>query len=327
MPMIDISLPPPAIEAPAVAPVANRELTVLTYNIRGLPWPIARHRGRALKEIGRELAEMRREGRQPDIVLLQEGFRGEVADLVRESGYRYWAHGPKRGQKAHDVKPQDGQGYRRAAYPTLGEGWGKFTSGGLHVLSDSPIEDVARLPYRYCAGFDCLANKGVMRVRVRLSGAPFDVDVVNTHLNSGKRSGAPLGRANKAHNLQMDELLAFLADGARERPLLVGGDFNVRKSPERYYFRAEARPYVVVSEFCQRAADGCGTPAAAEAGTPWLRSQDLQAFASPANIEVRPISIATVFATGRHGLSDHSGYLVRYRLSWKANPATDAAEP
>jgi len=307
---------PPAVEAPRPAAA---EISVLTYNIKGLPWPVATGRARALKAIGEELGQMRREGRQPDVVLLQEGFRGEVRTLVAASGYRYWAQGPVRGARA------EAGGLGGLARITSGEGWGKLTGGGLHVLSDLPIVDVRSAPYGACAGFDCLANKGVMMVRLSLGDPPFEIDVVNTHMNSRRAARVPAERALKAHHRQTEELLGFLADHATaERPLLIGGDFNVRNAPERYYYKAEARPYTVVSEFCRRPEAGCDHPGA-DAPEPWLKSQDLQAFASPAAVRVEPVSARTVFDGAAGGkLSDHDGYLVRYRLTWSPERAAAA---
>jgi endonuclease/exonuclease/phosphatase family metal-dependent hydrolase len=278
-------------------PPPPREISVLTYNVRGLPWPVALGRARALRAIGDELAELRRQGRQPDVVLLQEGFRGEVEDLARASGYAHWAQGPGR------------------------KGLGKFTGGGLHVLSDLPIRSTVSAPYSACAGYDCLANKGVMIVRVEVDGGL--VDVVNTHMNSRRASRAAPAQALAAHNRQTEELQAFLARHvAPGRPVLIGGDFNVKNAPERYYHRAEARPYLVVSEFCRRGPAACDGLAATEP-EPWLRSQDLQAFVSPTPGAVRPLKIEAAFdgVTGRR-LSDHDGYLVRYAISAAAPERT-----
>ena len=313
-----------APEAPTPPPPAtvSAEVSVLTYNIKGLPWPIALGRSHALKAIGRELAELRAQGRQPDIVLIQEGFRGEVANLVKESGYRYWARGPERDERASDAPPADGRNYRKVRYVRAGEGWGKFTSGGLHVLSDAPILGVADAPYRYCAGLDCLANKGVMLARIALPQVPGEIDVVNTHLNSKRASRTPRKRSLQAHNLQVEELLSFISDHrSAGAPLLVGGDFNVKGSAERYDYGAQARPYRVVSEFCNAPDSGCEGQAAGGDARPWLRSQDLQAFESTGAVDVRPISVQTVFGADASGarLSDHDGYLVRYRLTW--NPS------
>lgn len=269
------------------------EISVLTYNVRGLPWPLALNRGKALREIGRELAAMRQAGRQPDVVLIQEGFRREVADLVRESGYGYWASGP-------------------------GGGLGKLTSGGLHVLSDAPILEVRTTAYDHCAGFDCLANKGAMMVRLAPAWSPTPIDVVNTHMNARKASGAPRTRTLSAHRGQTRELSAFVkTHRAAAHPLLVGGDFNIRNSPTRYDYEAGQRPFTVVGEYCSQPGSGCGDGAADTSAKPWLRTQDLQGFRNGA-LRVQPVASRYLFDDGAKRLSDHQAYLVRYRLSWSA---------
>jgi endonuclease/exonuclease/phosphatase family metal-dependent hydrolase len=200
--------PGPAFERPlSSAPVARTdtvEISVLTYNVHGLPWPLAKGRPTALKAIGRELAQMRAEGRQPDIVLIQEGFRSDAETLVKLSGYKHWARGPGRAERAPRQSSEEAKRFRAVRYPQWGEGWGKLVGAGLYVLSDAPILDVQSAAYRYCAGLDCLANKGVMLVRVAVPGVPGGVDVLNTHLNSKGASRAPLGRTLAAHNLQVD---------------------------------------------------------------------------------------------------------------------------
>jgi endonuclease/exonuclease/phosphatase family metal-dependent hydrolase len=271
------------------------ELSVLTYNVRGLPWPVALRRGAALQEIGRELAQLRAEGRQPDVVLIQEGFRAEMAELFRASGYRYWVQGPPRG--------------------------GKLTGGGLHILSDAPVVDVRMMAYTACAGFDCLANKGAMLARLAPEGAPGPIEILNTHLNSRHASRAPARDALQAHNRQTDQLFAFInAERDPSLPLLVGGDFNVKGAPARYDHAAAARPYKVVSEFCSEPGSGCGAGASDTGAQPWLRSQDLQAFAGEPDVTVRPVAVATLFDAASPGgrLSDHDGYLVRYQMRWSA---------
>jgi endonuclease/exonuclease/phosphatase family metal-dependent hydrolase len=291
------------------------EISVLTYNVHGLPWPVAKGRGQALREIGRELAALRREGRQPDVVLIQEGFRGEMAGLFRESGYRYWAQGPDRSARTAFAGA-----VLRARDLFLGEGVGKLVGGGLHVFSDAPILEVKRAAYNNCAGIDCLANKGAMLVRLAPDGVPTAIDVVNTHLNSRGASKAPRSRTLPAHNGQVRELTAFLdANRNAANPLLLGGDFNIHNAPDRYYFEALGRPYTVVREFCAQPQAGCGDGAADPTSEPWLGSPDLQAFDQGA-VRVRPLRAEMLFTAKapRPALSDHDGYLVRYQLSWNA---------
>jgi endonuclease/exonuclease/phosphatase family metal-dependent hydrolase len=317
---IGFSTPAPASQAAAqtaATPPSNLEISVLTYNVHGLPWPLTKNRRAMMRAIGRELALMRQEGRQPDIVLIQEGFGGDMADLVKLSGYQHWARGPGRHDRIWGDPPAEAKGFHPARYLPFGEGWGKFTSAGLHVLSDLPITEVKSIAYRYCAGFDCLANKGAMRVRVSLPDGAGEIDVVNTHMNSKGAAKVPFSRSAKAHNLQTDELNAFVAGRGDQAPLLVGGDFNVRGSPDRYYHRVAERPFTVVSEFCNTPASDCAGEIPAPDAQPWLASEDLQAFANRGPLQVQPVKIGALFSSPETGgrLSDHDGYLVRYRLS------------
>ncbi len=292
-------------EAPRYRSASTTSLSMLTYNVRGLPWPVATGRGAALRRIGEELAALRNAGRQPDVVLIQEGFRSEMADLVRVSGYPYWAEGPGRGSSGR-----------------------RFLGAGLHVLSDAPILDVRHTAYRHCAGLDCLANKGAMIVRLAPQGAPGPIEVVNTHMNSRKAAKARPAAALAAHRRQTDQLNAFVRDARHtDAPLLVGGDFNVKNAPDRYNHGAMERPYTVVSEYCSKLPSGCAAGARGQIAEPWLRSQDLQAFAPSASARVRPVKIETLFDVGAHrtALSDHAGYLVRYELEWA--PQVQAREP
>ena len=58
------------IPTPMTAVEQAQALSVMTYNVNGLPWPIALGRDAALGRIADRLAGMRRAGRQPHIVLL-----------------------------------------------------------------------------------------------------------------------------------------------------------------------------------------------------------------------------------------------------------------
>ena len=292
---------------------ASREISILTYNIHGLPWPLTRNPTSAFREIGRELGQMRREGRAPDIVLIQEGF-SDISELVQLSGYAYWARGPEKAQRPPDEAKS---GFARTRYLVKGEGWGKLTGSGLHVLSDLPITSVRTESYRYCAGWDCLANKGVMAVHVEVEGLSRGLDVVNTHMNSREAAKVPWSRSRKAHNLQMTALLRFVArtrtPGAA---LLVGGDLNARDDPGRYYYQAEQRPFTVVAEECKHRIDSCGAPEVHKPAEPWLSTEDLQAYSSGAQVTVAPMRVALMFNGTANGsrLSDHDGYQVRYLL-------------
>lgn len=293
----------------------------MTYNVEGLPWPVRRGRGEALKRIGQQLAAMRAHGREPDVVLLQEGFRDEVWDLIDDSGYPYVARGPRRGQRDPSYFPKDERpDYRRVKYRGKGEGLGKWGSSGLWVLSNHPIEWVNSHAYRYCAGLDCLANKGVMLVAVQAPGLPVPVEIANTHLNSKGASGVPRKRATAAHHLQADELKRFmLTDRPPGAPLIVGGDFNVMGSADRFDYVMSDYPFEVVSRWCHERPKACDTQISYDGDAPWLDTQDLIGFLSGDAVEVAPIAVEAMFDGATEPvLSDHDGYRVTFRLTPKS---------
>lgn len=302
--------------ADAAKPVT---LSVMTYNVESLPWPVRKGRGAALKQIGFQLAAMRANGREPDVVLLQEGFRDEIWDLIDDSGYPYVARGPRRGQRDPDYLKDGKPDFRRVKYRHKGEGLGKWGSSGLWVLSNHPIDWVKSHAYHYCAGLDCLANKGVMLVSLRVPGLPVPVEIADTHLNSKGASGVPRSRATQAHQLQADELKRFMqADRMPGAPLIVGGDFNVMHSPERFDHVMADYPFQVVSRWCHQNRGACDTQISYDGDAPWLDTQDLIGFLDGDRVAVTPAAVEATFdGASEPVLSDHDGYRVTFRLTPK----------
>jgi len=305
-----------AARAEAPPPVA---FSVMTYNVEGLPWPVRTGRGKALKAIGVELAAMRAAGRQPDVVLIQEGFRSEIWDLIDESGYDYVARGPNKGQRDPNMLKGQKTDFRRVKYRRKGEGLGKWGSSGLWVLSDHPINWVKSHAYHYCAGLDCLANKGVMLVSLDVAGLPTPVEIADTHLNSKGASGVPRRRATQAHRLQAAELKRFMqADRTPGAPLIVGGDFNVMHSPERFEHVMADYPFEVVSRWCHLRPGVCDTQISYDGDAPWLDTQDLIGFLDGEQVTVTPVSVEATFdGASEPVLSDHDGYKVTFKLAPK----------
>jgi len=253
-------------------------------------------------------------------VLLQEGFRAEVADLIARSGYPHAARGPRRKQRDGDqLAEEDRPRYKRVKYRRKGEGLGKWGSSGLWVLSDHPINWVKSHAYHYCAGLDCLANKGVMLVSLNVPGLPTPVEIADTHLNSKGASGAPRNRYRMAHHLQADELKRFMeADRTPGAPLIVGGDFNVMHAPDRYDYVMADYPFEVVSQVCKQIPDSCDTKVSGDGDAPWLDTQDLIGFKHGDQVSIRPVRVEARFdgsVSGGPALSDHDAYEVTFRLT------------
>ncbi len=230
------------VSAALVPPGAAAPVSVMSYNVEGLPPPARFGRSDSINRIGAGLALMRGEGRQPHVVLLQEAFRGTSDHIAQAGGYRYRAHGPS-ADAVNDAHPPDGDAREFAATASLlkGESAGKWLDSGLAILSDYPIVRVERtaFPRWACAGFDCLANKGVLIAWIAMPGARGPVAFVDTHLNSRKASGVDPVRADRAYAYQLQNLRSLLrARIPASRPVFLGGDFNVGRSPNSPRHRA-----------------------------------------------------------------------------------------
>jgi endonuclease/exonuclease/phosphatase family metal-dependent hydrolase len=300
-------------------PVQESQLSMLTYNVKGLPWPIATGRPKALAEIARQLMAMRHDGRQPHLVALQEAFVPEAKAIGRDAGYPYVAFGPSETDAPAPAIAAD-QAFSRKASFLAGERAGKRTDSGLAIFSDYPIVAVRRVAYPVCAGFDCLANKGVLAVSIAVPGSAVPVVVVDTHLNSNSASGVSKDRALYAFERQIDILGRFVADQAAPgSPVMIAGDFNVgHNAARRAYFAAHMLDGVSAARSVCDGAAQCPSDVVASLahGKDWLL------FRSSSNMAITPVDMSAPVGRGEDGemLSDHASLAVNYRLS-SASPA------
>lgn len=271
---------------------------------------------------------MRESGRSPDIVLLQEAFTREAALIGVRAEYNNRVKGP--GPRARALNgesiPND---FKRQRSFWKGEHLPKQLSSGLYILSDYPVKSVFKQPFRRnaCAGYDCLANKGVMLARIAIPGVPASVDIFTTHMNSQNASGVSASRSVVAHQLQTDESADFLAvSRASGNPLIFGGDFNMRGSPERFAHFRLRKPFNIVRHYCTRLVSDCDVRMSWDGDEPWMDTQDLQGFDDGRLVKVRPVRVEALFDWPWRGrpLADHDGYLVTYRLSWPASAGSTA---
>ena len=76
-----------------------------------------------------------------------------------------------------------------------------------------------------------------MLVRVAVPGMPAPIDIFTTHMNSGRAARVPLERSAEAHRYQALEAAHFLDEYHEpDNPLIIGGDFNMRRNPDRFDF-------------------------------------------------------------------------------------------
>lgn len=301
-------------------------LKVLTYNIEGLGFPARSGRGPHLAEIGRRLSAMRAKGTGPDLVLFQEMFSGAAKKAVADSGYPAIAPGPRRTTRPVDSTREKLPGKGKLKRGELGI---RFQGSGLAIASRFPIitSDVRAFGARSCAGFDCLANKGVLMARVFVPGLPTPIDVYNTHMNARGASRTPHARNLAAHDRQALEASEFIDRTHDDNyPVVFGGDFNMRNSEPRWENFTRYQSMTLVHRVCIEPASGCDVKMSWDGDAPWMDTQDLQFFYSGHRATIRPIRVEAMFDGSPDSpvLSDHDGYLVTYVIEWPAaeSPAT-----
>jgi endonuclease/exonuclease/phosphatase family metal-dependent hydrolase len=347
---IDLVSPPVPQEGVASNPkvtideatsTASMEISVMTYNVAGLPWPIgcgkssrltdengkrypiACDRRDGLRNIGDILGRLRDLELEPDIILLQEAFIAASAEVPKRANYPNWVAGPGPDDLGSKVSDRASEEFIAERSFWKGEKLGKRQPSGLLIASNFPIVEQFNFPFYQweCGGFDCLANKGVLMVRIRIPGLPDPLELITAHYNSKNSTGVPLERAHAAHRLQVDATREFLLQHSdHELPAVWGGDLNMRHSEERIvYFVEGARESMnEVSSWCLENPDACDLKIRSDSDTPWFENQDLQGWTSGTRVSVKPIRIEEIFDDPVDGVmaSDHSGFIVIYRLSW-----------
>lgn len=302
---------------------ASVEFDVLTYNLEGLKWPARAGRGRYLEEIGAHIAMLRSTGKAPDIILFQEAFSKAAVDAVEAANYPSFVAGPRRTQRKPPSDAPSLPGNRRA---TKGEIGLRTLPGGLVIVSEFPMlaSRAEPFPKGSCAGFDCLANKGMLLAEFGIPGAPGALTVVNTHMNAQGSSRVAPRRYHAAHARQVQALSKFLHRAGSEKPVILGGDFNMRGSDQRFALFEEWQTLELVHRHCLEHQESCDVEMSWDGDAPWMDTQDLQLSSSSEAGSLRPIRVDAMFdGATEPKLSDHDGFRVAYQLSWQ----TDAPLP
>ncbi|PZU59621.1 MAG: metal-dependent hydrolase [Sphingobium sp.] len=317
---------PPTIVRSSDGRFDTTTLSVLTYNMEGLGWPARTGRGDDLGRIGRALAAMREAGTAPDIVLFQEMFSTTAKRAVEAADYPAIVSGPHRTRPAHGSTKDPLPGRSRLNRGELGL---HIYGSGLAIASIYPVLHVDRRAYgrKSCAGYDCLANKGVLLARIAIPGVPSPIDVYDTHMNSRGASRVAAIRNLAAHDRQALEASEFIDRTHDDAfPLIFGGDFNMRHSEERWANFTRYQSLRLVHQVCADPASGCDVRMSWDGDEPWMDTQDLQFFWNGEVVSVRPIRVEAMFdgSPGEPVLSDHDGFRVTYELRWPSGSAPQA---
>ena len=320
-----VSYPDVAAPVAGVAPASGPSpatLSVMTYNIEGLTWPARTGRAPFLEAMTAEFARMEQAGVLPDVILFQEAFSTAALRTATATPHPYVALGPRAPTRSGLPKSRDPI-LRKRNY-LRGE-WGiRFMGSGIAIASRYPITASFSQPYgpTSCAGWDCLANKGVMLVRIAVPGLPDPIEIATTHMNAQGASKAPPEKHLAAHNAQAAELADFLDRVSQvASPLVLAGDFNMRRNPARFDAFEQQNGYQLARRYCLEARADPAKPAcdirmSFDGDEPWFDTQDLQIYDDGDRTRLRPVRIEAWFDGPDAGgkLSDHDAYVVTYAI-------------
>jgi endonuclease/exonuclease/phosphatase family metal-dependent hydrolase len=322
------------IPSPKAAAAVTFALSVMSYNVHGLPWPLATGRDEAFTKIAARLQLMRKRQTHPHVIILQEAFTDAAKQIARRGGYHYIVNGPSEGLVDAGLPSAADANFVSAASFFKGETSGKLLDSGLLLASDYPIISVKRaaFPAFACAGFDCLANKGILLVTIAVPGSNVPVTVATTHMNSKRSSGVSQERSLYAYRRQLEALDHFIADNRNPNfPIIVAGDFNASSPPRRASLVNHGTanwttPYHLpinsALQHCLSPMRPCGGALAAIAFNVYTKGRDWQFYTSGLRSSIEAVKFNIPFGPEQDGtmLSDHVGYDVVYRLTQVTKP-------
>lgn len=295
-------------------------LSILLYNVEGLPFPARLERKYELARIADWLKRRRAAGHAPDILFLHKAFTPAASAIAKAGGYDWILPGPSRRLRRNPVAaaPRPA-GYDADAQWLKGEGVGKWLDSGLYIATDLPLftRNIAPFSTAACAGYDCLANKGGMVATLILPEVPEPLHLFNTHRNSREPSGVSKARAEAAHRIQTQENDRLL-DDLMTGPIIAAGDFNMRRAGDEIGRFASDPGFGLIapragSSFAARSAKMTDESA-------WSQLQDLLGAKGGARVELVPLAVTSLF-DGVRGprLSDHNATYAVVELRWSGD--------
>ncbi len=196
--------------------------------------------------------------------------------------------------------------------PPYGAGVSIFVRSSLAIP-----DDVDREPYGVCGRWlgengDCWANKGYLRVGIRTrEGA--EIDLYTTHLEAGS------GEASVAtRRAQLDILARAIETLSRDRPVIVGADFNADfKRPADRAAILEFRNLLGLRD------SGAGPE------VPFWRERDyiLYRDAKKSELIIEGRGEAAEFVSRDRALSDHPGLYLRFHVQPRTSDPSDQPTP
>lgn len=199
-------------DGPVKISVRRLNFSVMTQNMGLLVAPapyLGTDRDGAIAEIIDRIRSYR-----PDVVGLCEVFDDDERELIRDAlhaTYPYWRDGPDEADLESD--------------------------GGLLVLSKHPLLAAADTIFRDADGWDQLANKGIIHIRIRPEGAPVPIDLFYSHTQDIATDEGP-----DTLYAQLSVMNNFVNTRAGpSNPRIIFGDLNIPAEQPGHYAQLMAR--------------------------------------------------------------------------------------
>lgn len=298
-------------------------LRVLSYNVNDMPSLFGGRSSPRLDYIGEDLARRRAEGTAPHVVLLQEAFTRRGERLVELSGYPHVRKGPGRRDQAEPVTLSRRIYASHYRVPRR-EPRGVLTNSGLYILSEYPIveHNVEMFGEDACTGFDCLANKAALHVRIDVPGLAEPLDLLTAHMQANVSSESSPRRRLAAHWRQTDMIRSFLKRvlNGNRRESILAGDFNLHAPIERYDHFVQEIGARNLGLICVQDPDGCVIGRGTTPHELWRYTNDYHFKIEGPNLTITPIHMVRNYDQRFEGrpLSDHLGFEAVYRIEERA---------
>lgn len=207
--------------ASGAADGASGTVSVLAYNVAGLPVEISKERPDINIPLISPLLN------DYDVVLTQEAFDWWKPDGLASTTDFVNYHDRLRADTTHEYKTDVHPGAEAVGIDIEADRPNMELGDGLGVLSRFPIAQTQRVPWTGCFGefdsgaSDCLAMKGFLLTRLTLEDGAV-VDIYNLH---GEAGGGSEDQTLQADNYE--QLAAFIEENSAGRPIILGGDTNL----------------------------------------------------------------------------------------------------
>ncbi|MEZ5140101.1 MAG: endonuclease/exonuclease/phosphatase family protein [Acidimicrobiales bacterium] len=200
---------------------ASGELSLLSYNVAGLPQEISKeHPSVNIPKISPLLEPF-------DVVLTQEDFDWWKPGGLAETTDFVHYHERLRADVTHEFRTERHPGPEAVGIDIDADRPNMELGDGLGVLSRLPIGEVDRVPWTGCFGefdsgaSDCLAMKGFLHTTLELADG-VTVDLYDLH---GEAGGGDEDQALQADDFE--QLAAYIAEHSEGRAILLAGDTNL----------------------------------------------------------------------------------------------------